>query len=72
MLIERGISIPWIHRVLENPFMLEKDKEDPTLTHALGRISERGDMILRVVYNETTKPRVIVTAFFDRKASRTL
>jgi hypothetical protein len=51
---------------------LEKDKEDPRLRHALGRIPEHGDRILRVVYNTTIEPWSVVTAFFDRKAGRVL
>jgi hypothetical protein len=69
---ERGISLAWIDRVLGNPLVLESDKEDPTLRHALGRIPERSDRILRVVYNETVKPWSVVTAFLDRKAGRVL
>jgi hypothetical protein len=69
---DRCISCAWIDRVLANPLALETDKEDPTLRHALGRIPERSDMILRVVYNATVKPWCVVTAFFDRKAGRVL
>ena len=69
---ERGIPISWIEEVLFNPFSLESDKEDPSLRHALGRIPERGDRILRVIYNETVDPCAVITAFFDRKAGRVL
>ncbi len=68
----RRISRTWVERVLAEPLALERDKEDPTLRHALGRVPEHGDMILRVVYNETTLPWSVVTAFFDRKAGRVL
>jgi hypothetical protein len=67
---ERRISLAWIFRVPDNPLALEVDRADPALRHALGRIPERGDRILRVVYNETVKPWSVVTAFFDRKASK--
>jgi hypothetical protein len=69
---ERGISHAWIHRVLADRLALETDKEDQTLRHALARIPEHRDMILRVIYNETVKPWSVVTAFFDRKAGRAL
>ena len=68
----RGISPSWIACVLAKPIALMEDKEDPTLRHALGRIPERGDKILRVIYNETVQPWCVVTAFIDRKASREL
>jgi hypothetical protein len=68
----RGISTSWVGRVLSEPLRIEKDEEDPTLQHGLGRIPERGDRMLRVVYNATVKPWLVVTAFFDRKASREL
>ena len=54
------------------PLTVEADKEDPKLRHALGRIPERGDRVLRVVHNETVMPWSVITAFFDRKAGRVL
>ena len=72
MIAERHISSAWIDQVLANPMAVERDKDDPRLCHALGRITERGDRILRVVYNETVKPWPVITAFFDRKAGRVL
>jgi hypothetical protein len=69
---ERGISCAWIDRVLACPLALKRDREDATLLHALGRVSERDDRVLRVVYNDTVKPWSVVTAFFDRKAGRVL
>jgi hypothetical protein len=69
---ERGIRRSWIDRILSQPSLLLADKEDPSLCHALGRIRERGDKVLRVVYNERVRPWSVVTAFFDRKAGRLL
>ena len=45
---------------------METDPEDLALGHALGRIPEHGDSVLRVVYNKTVKPWRIVTVYFDR------
>jgi hypothetical protein len=39
----------------------------PELRHALAHIPEYGGRVLRVVYNRTTIPWRIVTAYFDRK-----
>lgn len=62
----RQISLEWIARVLAAPQMTEPDNEDPELHHALGRIPEQGDRVLRVVYNQTTEPWRIITVYFDR------
>jgi len=45
---------------------MEPDKVDPELRHALGRIIEHDDRILRVVYNVTLNPWRIVPVYFDR------
>ena len=42
------------------------DKVRFVLKHALRRIPEYDDRILRVVYNETSEPWRVVTVFFDR------
>ena len=70
MMFQRCIAKSWIDRVLARPLALERDEEYSALRHALGRIPERGDKILHVVYNETVKPWSVVTVFFDRKAGR--
>lgn len=62
----RKIQWSWIERVLENPSRTVRDRHDPDLTHALGRISEHGNRVLRVIYKDSLEPWLIVTAFFDR------
>lgn len=64
--MQRGISLDWIVRVLEAPDHEEPDAEDPELFKAWGYIPELGGRVLCVVYNETTDPWRIVTAYFDR------
>ncbi len=66
VLLERGIPREWVEQVLDSPERTETDKNDPRLQHAIGRIPERGDRYLRVIYNSTLTPRRIVTVFFDR------
>jgi hypothetical protein len=66
VLAERGISTAWVARVLEHPERTEPDRTDSELMHALGRIPEFGNRVLRVIYNHTTVPKRIVTAYFDR------
>lgn len=62
----REIQLAWVERALANPENVVPDKVDPNLRHALRRIPEYGDRILRVVYNETNEPWRVVTVFFDR------
>lgn len=69
---ERGISCARIDRVLACPLAVERDRVDATLLDALGRVPERDDRVLRVVYNHTVEPWSVLTAFFDRKAGRVL
>ncbi len=66
MVVERDIDISWIERALRHPERVEADSRDRELRHALAPIPERDGRVLRVVYNETTVPWRIVTAYFDR------
>jgi hypothetical protein len=70
MLRERRIAREWVGRALSRPDWTEWDKGNPALRHALCGIVERGDLILRVVYDPSVKPRRVITAFFDREARR--
>ena len=66
VLSERSIDEKWVARVLRHPEREEPDREDPELRHALGQIPEHDGRVLRVVYNASTQPVRVVTAFFDR------
>ena len=68
-LTQRGIDTVWIARAIDNPARTENDELDPNLAHALLSIPERGFRVLRVIYNETTDPIVVVTAYFDEKVN---
>lgn len=70
VLVERRIAFAWVAQVLSAPEWTEPDSVDAELHHALGSITERGDRVLRVVYNRTTSPWRIVTAYFDRRERR--
>jgi uncharacterized protein DUF4258 len=63
----RGIDPAWIGRVISGPERVERHAIDPTLRHALARIPERSDRVLRVVYNANVNPPRVVTAYFDRR-----
>ncbi|OGS94549.1 MAG: hypothetical protein A3H31_11990 [Gallionellales bacterium RIFCSPLOWO2_02_FULL_57_47] len=62
---QRKIKPEWIKAAIEHPDLLEDDFEDSTLAHALKAIPEKGFKKLRVIYNETTEPVTIVTAYFE-------
>lgn len=72
VIAERGINLTWIEGVLEHPLRTERDRTDHELRHALGRIPDYGDRVLRVIYNDATTPWLIVTAYFDRSMRDTL
>ena len=67
VLAEREIVTAWVVRVLAAPERTERDRSDPELMHALGRIAERDGRVLRVVYNAVVQPPRIVTVYFDRR-----
>jgi len=62
---QRKIKLEWINATLEIPDEVVEDESDSTILHALKAIPEKGFKILRVIYNEETKPVTIVTAYFD-------
>jgi hypothetical protein len=64
---KRGIDGAWLERALSKPERTEQDKHDATLTHALARVPEYGDRLLRVVYNASVDPPRVITAYFDRR-----
>lgn len=66
VIAERGIPMAWIARVLAHPEKTAPDRDDPRLRHALAHIPEYEERVLRVIYDETAKPWLIVTAYFDR------
>ena len=66
VMAERSIRREWLEKVLAHPELIEADRDDPQITHALGRISEHGGRVLRVVFNGTSKPANDVTVYFDR------
>ena len=70
VLAELGIEATWVDRVLWAPDPVEVDARDPALRHALGRIAERDQRTLRVVYRSNESEWLIVTAFFDRREAR--
>lgn len=67
--IRRKIRLEWVSAAVAHPARTENDEDDPTLVHALLAVPERGFRVLRVIYNETADPVVVVTAYFDDGAT---
>ena len=63
----REIELAWVDRAFRDPERTEADRSDPSLQHALRRIAEGNDRVLRVIYNDSVDPPKIVTAYFDRR-----
>ena len=63
---ERNINLKWIEYVLSNPLKRIPDSDDPELEHAIQKIKEYDNRVLRVIYNKKVSPKRIVTAYFDR------
>ena len=72
VMYERRIARDWVQLTLSRPQRKEPDKADRGLLHALRAIPDRGDQVLRVVYDPSSKPWRVITVFFDRRARRPL
>ncbi len=66
VIVERSIKLEWLEHVLHHPEKVEADRAGATLKHAMGRIPEHGNRVLRVVYNGSVRPVRVVTVYFDR------
>jgi hypothetical protein len=67
VIAEREIEMAWLELAMTKPDRVEPHRFDPTLAHALVKIPECGDRVLRVVYNPSHSPPKVVTAYFDRR-----
>ena len=63
---ERGVAPEWVAAAMATPDLVLPHEQDATLRYAFKRIPDFGNRVLRVVYNETVDPPVIVTVYFDR------
>ena len=63
----RNIRLLSLEQVLE---LVERDSDDPELTHHVGLIKEHGNRALRVVFNTRASPALIVTVYFDAETKR--
>lgn len=63
------IRLEWIKRTLTNPDYSELDYRNNTI-RVWKRIPEYENRALRVVYNPSTTPIIVVTSFFDRGYKR--
>jgi len=65
MFMVRNINEMWVNDAIDNPERIEA-KEDGTV-HYIKRVIEFGGRYLRVVVNQDSDTKKIVTLFFDRK-----
>ena len=63
---ERAISVDWVERVITSPELRVPDPHDSEVERFFGRVSERGDRVLRVAVNTRVSPWRVVSVFFDR------
>jgi len=68
MLQERHILEEWVWRALSSPDWQEIDASGNI--HYIKAIPEHAGRFLRVIVNPTTRPKRIVTVFFDRRLRR--
>lgn len=67
MMRQRAIPEEWVIRALDIP---DRTDHPPDGTiHYIKAIPEHGGRFLRVVINPTTRPKRVVTVFFDRRLS---
>jgi len=64
---KRNILLTWIQETIEKPDKTEPDPTDTELEIAFKKIQDRNGSVLKVVYNKTVSPTMIVTAHFDRR-----
>lgn len=67
---DHGLMVAWVEATVAAPEFTQTGPFDPTLTRAFKSIPEADGRILRVVYRHDAEETVIVTAHFDRGASR--
>ena len=65
--LKRKIDRTWIERALAAPDWTESDPAKPGVMHAFLRIAERSHRVLRVVYNPSVHPVLVITVYFDRR-----
>lgn len=63
---EREISPEWLASAMNEPDLTLPHEDDASLKYAFKVIPAFGNRVLRVIYNATKEPTVIVTLYFDR------
>ena len=65
-ILERGIQEKWIEETLSAPQKTGIDSRDSSINIVWKKIPEYGNRVLKVCYNPSTNPVVVITAYFDR------
>jgi hypothetical protein len=66
MLVERGISLEWLERTLNEPTLRQPDPHDTSLERRYRPIPEHDGRVLRVVVDASVEPIRVISVFFDR------
>ena len=67
---ERGLERQWVERVAADRDWIEPSRGRAGVDLRFGRIAEAGGKVLRVTTVDEDGVRVVITAHFDRKATR--
>ena len=68
-ILERKLDMAWIEAAIVSPDRTAADR-DPALTHAYKAIQDYRNRVLKVVYRAAGNDILVVTAGFDRGATR--
>jgi Domain of unknown function (DUF4258) len=66
----RAIAFEWVEAAIAAPDRAEQDPRDPALTRSFKAIPDFGHRLLRVVHRPDDDDILVITAHFDRGASR--
>jgi hypothetical protein len=69
---ERRLERAWIEQVATSAEWVEPSRSRPGAMLRFGRIDEAGGKVLRVTTIDENEVRVVITAHFDRAATRTV
>jgi Domain of unknown function (DUF4258) len=69
-LAERSIPLDWVERIALKPEWTERDRRDPEIIRAFGRIKEARRKVLRVAYADRPDGRYVLSAHFDEMQTR--
>jgi hypothetical protein len=67
---ERGLEREWVEAAVFEPEWFEADQQRPDVERRFRSVPQRDGRVVRVAVGETDDEIRIITAFLDRRASR--